>query len=81
MVRLAKKIKFQQILILVHKLTKKDKLRLLKELEQETWAAQLDEVVRPVRSRLKASRITDGDIDRIVEEVRQRRYESRSGRL
>ena len=81
MIKLAKRAKFKQILILVQKLPKRDKLRLLKQLEQETWAAQLDEVVKPIRNRMRANQITDSDIDRIVEEVRQRRYDSRSGRL
>ena len=81
MVRIAKRLNLRQIIILVKQLPKKDKVRLLKQLEQETWAAQLEEVVRPIRNRMKSAQITDADIDRIVGEVRQRRYESRSGRL
>ena len=81
MVTLAKRLSLKQVTLLVKQLRQRDKLRLLKQLERETWATQLEEAVRPIRNRMKAARITDADIDRIVEEVRQRRYESRSGRL
>lgn len=81
MIRRARKIRWYQIIALIQRLPERDRSRLMQELEQKQWAADLEGVVAPIRSRLKGHRITDADIDRIVEEVRQRRYESRSGRL
>ena len=81
MVQLAKKLKLTQVVVLIRKLSERDKIRLLKRLEEETWASKLESQVDRIRMRLKANPITDSDIDRIVEEVRERRYASRSGRL
>ena len=81
MVQLAKKPKLTQIVVLIRKLSERDKARLLKRLEEETWANQLESQVQRIRTRFKTSPITDSDIDQIVEEVRERRYASRSGRL
>ncbi len=79
--QLAKKPKLTQIVVLIRKLSERDKARLLKRLEEETWANQLESQVQRIRTRFKTSPITDSDIDQIVEEVRERRYASRSGRL
>ena len=81
MVQLAKKLKLTQVVVLIRKLSERDKIRLLERLEEETWASKLESQVNRIRMRLKANPITDSDIDRIVEEVRERRYGSRSGRL
>ena len=81
MVKLAGKLKLNQIIVLIQQLPKKDKLKLLKRLDRERWANQLDEVVSRIRGRLSQSRITDAEIDKIVEEVREQRYQARSGRL
>ena len=81
MVKLAGKLKLNQIVVLIQQLPKKDKLKLLKRLDRERWANQLDEVVSRIRGRLSQSRITDAEIDKIVEEVREQRYQARSGRL
>ena len=81
MVKLAGKLKLNQIIVLIRQLPMKDKSKLLKRLEQERWANQLDETVSRIRDRVSEKRITDADIDRIVEEVREQRYQTRSGRL
>ena len=81
MVKLADRLKLKQIIVLIKRLPQRDKLKLLRELEQETWASKLEEVVSGIRNRGKESQITDSDIDRIVEEVRERRYQARSSRL
>ncbi len=81
MVKLASKLKLNQIIVFIKQLPKKDKLKLFKKLEQERWANQLDEVTSRIRGRLNENRITDAEIDKIVEEVREQRYQARSGRL
>ena len=81
MVKLADRLKLKQIIVLIKRLPQRDKLKLLRELEQETWASKLEEAVSGIRNRVKESQITDSDIDRIVEEVRERRYQARSSRL
>ena len=81
MVKLADRLKLKQIIVLIKRLPQRDKLKLLRELKQETWASKLEEAVSGIRNRVKESQITDSDIDRIVEEVRERRYQTRSSRL
>lgn len=81
MVQLARKPKLTQVIFLIQKLSDQDKVRLLKRLEEETWAGKLESQIERIRTRLKANPITDSDIKRIVEEVRERRYASRSGCL
>ena len=81
MVQLAKKLKLTQVVVLIRKLSERDKIRLLERLEEETWASKLESQVNRIRMPLKANPITDSDIDRIVEEVREQRYQTRSGRL
>ena len=81
MQNLTRKLKFKQIVVIVQQLPQRDKLKLLKQLEQETWAMRLEAVVHPIRNRMREANITETDINCIVEEVRQRRYESRSSRL
>ena len=81
MVKLADRLKLKQIIVLIKRLPQRDKLKLLRALEQETWASKLEKAVSGIRNRVKESQITDSDIDRIVEEVRERRYQARSSRL
>ena len=81
MVQLARKPKLAQVVFLIRKLSERDKVRLLKRLEEETWANQLESQVARIQTRLKNNPITNSDIERIVEEVRERRHASRSGRL
>ncbi|GEM_PF-1114996 len=81
MVKFSKKIKLREILNLVEQLPERERLQLLRQLEKKAWARKLASVVQPIRVRLKSKRITDSDINRIVEEVRQERYEARSRRM
>lgn len=81
MVKFGKRLKWREILNLVEQLPERDRLRLFKQLEQKAWARQLEKAVRPIRVRLKSRKITDADINRVVEEVRLRRYESRTSRM
>lgn len=62
---------------LVEKLSIKDKLRLVRKLEKETWAKRLDEVVSRIRKRFRQAPISDKEIRRICEETRQRLYNER----
>lgn len=68
------------ITALVKQLPLQKKLRLVRELEQETWASQLDTVVNRIRSRRSAQELTPKEITRIVEGVRKSRYARRSRR-
>jgi RNA:NAD 2'-phosphotransferase (TPT1/KptA family) len=52
----------------------KEKIRLVKQLEKETWASQLDEVVDRIRTRSSVRRLSAKEIDRLVEDVRKTRY-------
>lgn len=59
-----------------------DRIRVVEELERETRRQRWDQVVSRVRSRAAKSPISQREINRICEEVRQRNYEKRikSGR-
>jgi ribosomal protein L31E len=63
---------------LVEKLSIEDKIRIIKRLEQETWAKRMDEVVSRIRTRFKQKPISDKEITRICEETRQRLYNERA---
>ena len=64
------------------KLPIQDRIRVVEELERETRRQRWDQVVSRVRSRAVKSPISQKEINRICEEVRQRNYEKRikSGR-
>jgi ribosomal protein L31E len=62
---------------LVDKLSIQDKIRLVRKLENETWARRLDEVVSRIRKRFKQTSISDKEIRQICEETRQRLYNER----
>ena len=64
---------------LIKQLPLRDKLRLVRQLEQETWAAQMDEIVTRIRSRRTVQKLSVGEVNRIVEDVRKSRY-ARSSR-
>ena len=63
---------------LVEKLSIQDKIRLVRKLENETWAKRLDEIVYRIRKRFKESPISDKEIRRICEEARQRLFNERA---
>lgn len=56
---------------LVEQLSLKEKIKLFYRLEQSTWAKRLDEVVSRMRRKVKETRITDEDINRLCEEVKK----------
>lgn len=62
---------------LVDKLSMDDKIRLVRKLENETWARRLDEVIFRIRKRFKQARMSDKEILRICEETRQKFYNER----
>ncbi|MDP2905325.1 MAG: hypothetical protein Q8O22_03375 [Candidatus Omnitrophota bacterium] len=62
---------------LVDKLSMDDKIRLVRKLENETWARRLDEVVFSIRKRFKRARMSDKEVLRICEETRQKFYNER----
>lgn len=68
------------ITALVKQLPLQQKLQLVRELEQETWASQLDTVVNRIRSRRSVQELTPKELTRIVEDVRKFRHARRSRR-
>lgn len=59
---------------LIEALKPKDRLQLLKHLEESLWKSRLGQVVTKMRKRTRERGITDEEIDRICEEVRKERY-------
>lgn len=57
----------------LNQLPMKEKIRLVRRLEKETWASQLDEVVNRIRARPAVRRLSLREVDRIVEETRKAR--------
>lgn len=70
----------EQISKAIDRLSIRDKIRLVRRLENETWAQRLDEVVGRIRKRFKENPISDKEITRICEETRRRLYHERSAR-
>lgn len=68
------------ITTILKQLPLREKLRLVRQLEQETWATQLDDVVTRIRSRRSVQELSPKEITRIVEDVRKSRYARRSRR-
>ena len=66
-----------QVEELVEKLSIQDKIRIVRKLQQETWAKRLDDVVFRIRKHFKQNPISDKEITRICEETRQRLYNER----
>ena len=66
-----------QVEELINKLSIEDKIKLVRKLENETWARRLDEVVFRIRKRFKKNPISDKEIQQICEETRQRLYNER----
>ena len=55
------------------------KIKVIEELERETWAQRLDTVVRRLRSQARKAKVTNQDIDKICEEVK-REYDAKHRR-
>ena len=60
---------------LIGRLPIEERIRLVKDLERETWAKRLDAVVKRIRKRFKKHPISSQEITAICDEVRQRNYE------
>ena len=63
---------------LVDRLSIEDKIRLVRKLENETWARRLDEVVSRIRKRFRQNPVSDKEIRQICEDTRQRLYNARN---
>ena len=68
------------IVAIVKRLPLRIKLELVRQLEQETWAERLEQVVNRIRTRRAVKRLSTGEINRIVEDVRKNRYARASTR-
>jgi hypothetical protein len=65
---------------ILKQLPMREKIRLVRQLEQETWATRLDEVVNRIRVRSSARQLSSQEITRIVDDVRRARYARASRR-
>ena len=64
-----------RILILFKQLTWSQKLKVISKLESETRQKKWDQLTERLSQRIKNNPVSDEEITRIVEEVRQERYE------
>lgn len=65
---------------IVKQLPLREKIRLARRLEKETWASELDAVVGRIRNRSAIRRLSTRDVHEIVESVRKERCASGSRR-
>ena len=63
-----------QVEKLVEKLSIEDKIKLVRKLEDQTWARRLDEVVFKIRKRFRQASLSEKEIKQICEEMRQKLY-------
>lgn len=75
MAKAATELGFEQIQKAVARLEFKEKLKLLKELDQQTQDERWKALFARLEKRYKQNPISDEEITRIVEQVRKRRYE------
>ena len=68
------------VMVIVKQLSLLEKLRLVRQLERETWAARLDQVVAGIRTRQSAKKISIQEINQIIEDVRKNRHARTSRR-
>lgn len=66
--------------MIVKHLPLREKIRLVHQLERETWASRLDDVVSRIRTRPSVRQLTEREITRLVEDVRKARYARASRR-
>lgn len=66
-----------QVERLIEKLPMENKIKLVRKLENETWAKRFDEVVSRIRKRIKENPISDKEITKICKETRKRLYNER----
>lgn len=59
---------------IVRQLPLREKIRLSRQLEKETWASELNSVVGRIRSRSSVRQLSMRDITQIVEDVRKKGY-------
>ena len=76
MVKLTSKISFKETKALISRWPISRKVRLVQDLSEETRKYQWDQLLRRIRSRARKYKITQKDIDKAVEEVRQELYDS-----
>lgn len=62
--------------IITRQLGSRDRLKLIRRLEQKTWGERFRVLVSEIDKRRKKYPISQKEIDQIVEEVRRERYEA-----
>lgn len=70
----------EQINKAIDRLSIQDKIRLVRRLENETWAQRLDDVVGHIRRRFKENPISNKEITKICKKTRQRLYYGKAAR-
>ncbi len=68
-------INIKQIESAIKKLSVSEKLKLIRKLERETRRARWNELISKIRQRFAKNPISDAEIRKICEQVRQKRYE------
>lgn len=77
-VKVMLELKPNQIEEILERLSIQEKLRIIRKLENQTWAKRLDGVVTRIRKRLRQNPISDTEITQICEEARQKIYNGRN---
>ena len=64
-------VEFRQLRAAIKKLPAKDRVKLVEELQKDTWQEEFRQLLARIDRRLKKNPISEADIDRIVEEARE----------
>ena len=73
-------ISYKQVEDLIDKLPVRDKIRLVRKIEQQTWAKKLDQAVLKIRNRLSKNPLSPQEVDRICQQTRKRNHRERAKR-
>ncbi|MFH1777374.1 MAG: hypothetical protein ABH952_07450 [Candidatus Omnitrophota bacterium] len=77
MAKITLEIDSRQVEALVEKLPTDEKIHLVQRLEEETWPDRIKQIVSNIRRRAKKNPISEEEITRICEDVRQELYEEK----
>ena len=62
---------------LIKQMTLEDKIKLVRELQRETWAKRMDAILKNIDERRKRFKISDKEISKEIEKARQEFYARR----
>ena len=77
MFRLTMEVDFKDAVEAIRHMPIKDKIRLIRALERETWFKRIDQILKNIDRRRRKLKISSKEISREIQKARRQFYESR----